>query len=100
MALADVVYPVQIATGFWAGFFDRETREFTYSCLRELYKGLLVVFCIIAFRFAIVAMAMANIAAWTVTVLESADDCWAIATVAIVAFRFLGKLWSNKRRSQ
>lgn len=79
----------------WTEFFDADTRDFTLSCLRDLWKGSLVVICAIAFHY---LLSVAHLPEWAKSTLEMIDLLWGIAAVLITALVFLGKLVFGRRR--
>ena len=73
-------------------FFNVETREFTFSCLRDLFKSLLIFTCAAIFHFAAQVLAAIGFAEWAIKLLIFIDYCWVIVTVALTAYIFVGKL--------
>jgi hypothetical protein len=51
-----------------------------------------VVIAVVIFHYAIL-LARVALAPWVADIMESIDSLWGIATVALVAFMFLAKLW-------
>jgi hypothetical protein len=78
-------------------FFDNETVEFTYSCARDVFKGLVVVLCAGIFRFAVIGpLEWIGSPKWVVWTVEQADGLWIVATIVLSGVFFLAKLATKR----
>jgi hypothetical protein len=77
-------------------FFDAETRDFTLSCLRDLYKSLLVFTCATVFHFAVEMLVAVGFAVWATGLLTIIDNIWVIVTVTLAAWMFVGKIATGR----
>ena len=80
-------------------FFDDETIEFTYSCGRDLFKGLLVTLCAVIFKvIAIAALAKIEFPKWATWTIEQVHALGVVATITSTLYIFLGKLLARRER--
>lgn len=73
-------------------FFDEETREFTLSCLRDLWRGLVLLICAVVFHCAVEILKILQFPEWATKSMEILDLCWCISAMAVTMLIFLGKL--------
>ncbi len=72
-----------------SAFYDEETRDFTLSWSRDLWKTLLVFLAAFIFHL---LLEVSPFRPLVVEALEVIDDAWIIATIGYGAVTFVGKL--------
>lgn len=75
-------------------FYDDETREFTLSAARDLWRTLIVFFVAIIFHLLVKVSSFRPLVN---ELLEVMDDVWVIVTIGYGVITFLGKLFSRKK---